>query len=94
MGISKDISEVTMLQANKGKKIFRKKLRGICKSTSERFAQIHTHDEWKNFNTTETFQIEFHNLCPKKEFELEEKWIKPLYAFTIFYTKNATLFVE
>jgi hypothetical protein len=84
----------SIAEANIGTKIFRKKLRRICRSTGSRFAQSHTRKEWKAFYDTNNFRIEFHRLCPRKEFVLDNAWLKPLYEFTKLYAKDSHIFAE
>ena len=73
----------------KAQKIFKRKLQKRCGYNAAYFAQLHTQDEWENFNTVEKFTEEFIKLCPNGEQYLKEKWVKPLYIWSKEYAKDS-----
>jgi len=90
-------SEVTqnmVVKSEYGQKIFRKKLRKICKFTAARFAQAHTRKEWGKLKNSNQFFAEIQNLCPKSAHILKEQWMEPLFALAVIYAKDTEEYPE
>ena len=73
----------------RAQKIFKKKLQKRCGYNAAYFAQLHTQDEWEEFQTKKEFKEEFGRLCPNGKKYLKEKWIKPLYLWSKEYAKDS-----
>lgn len=73
----------------KAQRIFRKKLQKRCGYNAAYFAQLHTQDEWEDFDTLNQFKKEFARLCPKGKSYLKDKWVKPLYIWSKEYAKDS-----
>ena len=73
----------------RAQKIFKKKLQKRCGYNAAYFAQLHTQDEWEEFQTKKGFKEEFGKLCPNGKKYLKEKWIKPLYIWSKEYAKDS-----
>ena len=77
-----------------GQKIFKKKLRRLCKRTAANFAQIHTPLEWKTLKDSNSFRTEIYKICPKSIHHIREEWVDPLYAFSIVYAKDTKRYIQ
>ena len=87
-------TQSTILKSEYGQKIFRKKLRRLCKRTAANFAQMHTPSEWKTLKDSNNFHTEIYKICPKSVHHIKEQWIEPLYAFSIRYAKNTNTYIK
>ena len=77
-----------------GQKIFKKKLRRLCKRTAANFAQMHTVEEWKRLKKSNSFGREIHKICPKSIHHVKEQWIEPLFVFATIYAKDTKKYTQ
>ena len=77
---------VSMADAKKGHRLYKKKLQKKCNFAGSIFARNHTQDEWEKIQEDGSFQEETKKLCPKMDLNaLNEKQWRDLYDFTYRY---------
>jgi hypothetical protein len=90
-------SEVTQEMVSKseiGQKIFRKKLRHVCRFSAAHFSQMHTVDEWQQLKNSNQFRIEIYKICPKSKHIVKKQWVEPLFALAVIYAKDTGQYLE
>jgi len=73
--------------ANKGKKLYMKKLKASCGVSGSVFARKHTQDEWQAAYQAGRFGDEVKSICPKAT--LKPKYEKDIYHFSWEYAKDS-----
>jgi len=73
--------------ANKGKKIYMKKLKAPCGFTGAKFARMHTQDEWEAIKEAGKMGEEIKKICPKSN--LKPKYENDIYDFSYEYAKDS-----
>jgi len=81
------LSSVAYADANKGKKLYMKKMKASCGFSGGKFATKHTQDEWEKINDSGLFSKEISKICPG--FKLKDKYIKDLYDFSYEYASDS-----
>lgn len=81
------LSTTASADAEKGKKIYMKKLKGACGFSGAKFAAKHTQDEWEAINTAGKFGEEVTKICPKAK--LDSKFEKDVYDFAYEYASDS-----
>lgn len=77
---------VSMADAKKGHRLYKKKLQKKCNFAGSIFARHHTQDEWEKINEDGDFKEETKKICPKIDVnKLNEKQWNDLYDFTYLY---------
>jgi hypothetical protein len=74
--------------ADKGQKIYLKKLKQRCDMTGGKFATLHTQDEWEEIFEEGNLANEIKELCPRSG-ELKEKYLEDLYKFFYDYASDS-----
>lgn len=77
------LSTTAMADADKGQKLFVKKLKKACGSTGAKMAGSHTQDEWEEINEDEALADEIKKICPRVDPAkgLKDKYIPHYYDF-------------
>ena len=86
--------DTSMIKPEYGQKLFKKKLRRLCRRTAPNFAQMHTVAEWKSLKKSNTFRTEIYKICPKAIHHLKQEWVEPLYLFAVTYAKDSKKYAE
>lgn len=74
---------VSMADAKKGHRLYKKKFQKKCKIAGSIFARNHTQDEWEEIHEDGLFKKETKKICPNIDVnELNEKQWKDIYDFT------------
>jgi len=75
--------------AEKGQKIFKKKLRKSCGFSGVRFSRSHTRAEWEKIYKNGKFKDETQKICPKLELKkIKKSWWPHLYEFSHKYASD------
>ncbi len=80
------LSTSAVADANRGKKIYAKKLRAACGFSSARFARMHTQDEWEMIKEAGKLGKEIRKICPSSR--LSPKFEGDIYDFVYEYAKD------
>lgn len=76
------IPTISMADAKKGHKLYKKKLQKKCKVPGSIFARKHTQDEWEEIYEDGLFKEETKKLCPLVNIEkIKEKQWQDIYEF-------------
>jgi len=81
------VSTTAMADAEKGKKIYVKKMKSKCGFSGAKFAQKHTQDEWEAINGAGKFAEEAKKICPG--LELNPKFVPDIYDFAYEYASDS-----
>lgn len=74
---------VSMADAKKGHRLYKKKFQKKCKVAGSIFARNHTQDEWEEIHEDGLFKEESKKICPQIDIDkLNEKQWKDIYDFT------------
>ena len=73
--------------ANKGKKIYMKKMKSSCKFSGAKFATKHTQGEWEKIKGAGQFAAESAKLCPG--LKLKDKYVNDVYDFAYEYASDS-----
>ena len=73
--------------ANKGKKVYMKKMKSACGFSGAKFAMKHTQQEWSKFNKAGAIAQEAAKICPG--LKLKGKYTKDVYDFSYKYAKDS-----
>ena len=74
---------LSMADAKKGHRIYKKKLQRSCKFAGSIFARKHTQEEWEQINKQNLFKEETQKICPQLDIaKLNDKQWKDLYDFS------------
>ena len=74
------ISTVAMADADKGQKLFVKKLKKGCNATGAKVAGMHTQDEWEEINDAGKLKEEIEKICPDVK-GVKDDYLPHLYDF-------------
>jgi hypothetical protein len=94
MLVFSEVTQEMVLKSEVGQKIFRKKLRRVCRFTAAHFSQMHTVGEWQYLKNSSQFRIEIYKTCPKSKHILKKQWIEPLFALAVIYAKDTGQYPE
>lgn len=81
-------STVAMADADKGQKLFLKKLKKGCDATGAKIAGSHTQDEWEEINSAGKLADEIQKLCPNVK-GVKEDYLPDLYDFFYKYGSDS-----
>ena len=80
------IPTLSMADAKKGHRVYKKKLQRKCKFAGSIFARKHTQEEWEKINDEGLFKAETKKICPQIDLDkLNERQWKDMYEFTHKY---------
>lgn len=83
---------VSMADAKKGHRLYKKKLQKSCKFPGSIFARNHTQDKWEKIYEDGLFKEETKKICPRINIDkLNEKQWKDIYDFTYKYGKGGEI---
>ncbi len=83
---------LSMADAKKGHRLYKKKLQKKCKLAGSIFARNHTQDEWEKIHEDGSFKEETKKICPQIDLDkLNEKQWKDIYDFTYKYGKGGEI---
>ena len=71
----------------KGKKIYMKRMKTACGFTGDKFARMHTQDEWEKLYEEGKFKEEALRICPGAK--LKKKHVPHLYEFVYEYASDS-----
>ncbi|HFS85160.1 MAG TPA: cytochrome C [Epsilonproteobacteria bacterium] len=80
-------STTAMADANKGKKLYMKKMKAACGFSGAKFAQKHTQDEWEEIHGAGKFIEEVGKICPG--LKLKEKYVPHVYDFSYEFASDS-----
>ncbi len=84
------VSTAAFADANKGQKIYQKKLKKVCGFNGAKFAAKHTQDEWEEIYDNGKFEDEIQKLCPKyHKGYLKASQLKHVYDFAYEYASDS-----
>jgi len=81
------LSSTALADADKGQKIYSKKLKASCGMKGSDFASRHTQDEWRDIFEAGQLDDEIRNTC--QGVELKEKAIPFIYDFVYEYASDS-----
>jgi len=81
------LSTTASADANKGKKIYMKKMKATCGFSGAKFAAKHTQAEWEAINGAGKFAEEAAKLCPGVK--LKAKYVPNVYDFAHEYASDS-----
>lgn len=81
------VSTTASADADKGKKLYTKKMKAKCGFSGAKFAQKHTQDEWEAINGAGKFAEEAAKICPG--LELKDAWVQDVYEFSYEYASDS-----
>lgn len=81
------LSTTASADANKGKKLYMKKMKSSCGFSGAKFAAKHTQSEWEAINGAGKFAEEAAKLCPG--LKLKEKYVPHVYDFAYEYASDS-----
>jgi len=73
--------------ANKGKKLYMKKMKASCGFNGAKFAAKHTQSEWEKIKGAGQFAAEAAKICPG--LELKDKYVNDIYDFAYEYASDS-----
>ena len=77
------VPTLSMSDAKKGHRIYKKKLQRSCKFAGSIFARKHTQEEWEQIHKQNLFKEETKKICPQFDMgKLNDKQWKDLYDFS------------
>lgn len=77
--------------ADKGQKLFKKKMRKACRFSGVKFARKHTQDEWEVIYQAGRFPQEAKKICPRLKLEkIKKSWWPHIYDFTYEYATGSS----
>ena len=80
------LSVTATADVQKGKKLYIKKLKPICKISGSDFAAKHSQDEWEEIYDAGEFNKEIKNICGAT---IEEKFLPHIYDFAYEYANDS-----
>lgn len=90
--VSTILPTVSMADAKKGHKLYKKNLQKKCNFPGSIFARNHTQDEWEKINEDGFFKEETKKICPQIDIDkLNEKQWRDIYDFTYKYGKGGEI---
>ena len=79
-----------MADANKGQKLYAKKLKKACGMNGAKMAAKHSQDEWQSIKDSGKLKDEIKKLCPKvKDKALKDKYLKHYFDFFYKYANDS-----
>ena len=82
------LSTSAMADADKGQKLFSKKLKKACNATGAKVAGTHTQDEWEEINEAGKLKDEIQKICPNVK-GVKDKYLPHLYDFFYKYGSDS-----
>ena len=82
------LSTTASADIKKGMKIYLKKLKAPCNMGGDKFAKMHTQDEWEEFYEAGKFEDAVKEICPKVK-KLKSKYIPHVYDFVYEYASDS-----
>ena len=83
---------VSMADAKKGHRLYKKKFQKKCNVAGSLFARNHTQDEWEKIHEDGLFKEESKKICPQIDIDkLNEKQWKDIYDFTYKFGKGGEI---
>jgi len=73
-------STVASADSAKGMKLYKKKLKGVCKVSGAVMAAKHSQDEWEEINEANNLESEIQTLCPGTG-DIKDKLLTHYYDF-------------
>ncbi|SFZ98102.1 FIG00388079: hypothetical protein [hydrothermal vent metagenome] len=73
--------------ANKGKKLYMKKMKSVCGFSGAKFAVKHTQSEWEKIKGAGQFAAEAAKICPG--LKLKDKYVNDVYDFSYEYASDS-----
>ena len=80
-------STTASADANKGKKIYMKKMKSPCGFSGAKFATKHTQGEWEKIKGAGKFAAEAAKICPG--LKLKDKYVNDVYDFSYEYASDS-----
>ena len=81
------LSTTASADANKGKKIYMKKMKASCGFSGAKFATKHTQGEWEKIKGAGKFSTEAAKLCPG--LKLKDKYVNDVYDFSYEFASDS-----
>jgi hypothetical protein len=81
------LSTTASADANKGKKIYMKKMKSSCGFSGAKFATKHTQSEWEKIKGAGQFAAEAAKICPG--LKLKSKYVTDVYDFSYEYASDS-----
>ncbi len=81
------LSTTASANANKGKKIYMKKMKSKCGFNGAKFATKHTQGEWEKIKGAGKFAAEAAKICPG--LNLKSKYVNDVYDFSYEYASDS-----
>ena len=81
-------STVASADANKGMKLYKKKLKETCKVSGAVMAAKHSQDEWTEINEAGELESEIQTLCPGTG-DIKDKYLPYFYDFFNEYASDS-----
>jgi hypothetical protein len=81
------LSTTASADANKGKKIYMKKMKSSCGFSGAKFATKHTQGEWEKLKGAGKFAAEAAKICPG--LKLKDKYVNDVYDFSYEYASDS-----
>jgi hypothetical protein len=75
--------------AEKGQKIYSKKLKKACGFNGAKFAAKHSQDEWEEIKEGGKFADEIKKICPNANVDKIKKYLDDLYDFAYEYANDS-----
>jgi len=80
-------STTASADANKGKKIYMKKMKSACGFSGAKFATKHTQSEWEKIKGAGKFAAEAAKICPG--LKLKDKYVNDVYDFSYEFASDS-----
>ncbi|MEA3492189.1 MAG: hypothetical protein U9R27_09840 [Campylobacterota bacterium] len=77
--------------ADKGQKLYKKKLRKSCGFSGVRLARSHSQDEWREIYDSGKFPDEIKKICPRVKLDqIKKDWWPDIYDFAYKYAADSS----
>ncbi len=81
------LSTTASADANKGKKLYMKKMKSACGMSGAKFATKHTQADWEKIKGAGTFAAEAAKICPG--LKLKDKYVNDVYDFAYEFASDS-----
>ena len=81
------LSTTASADANKGKKLYMKKMKSACGFSGAKFATKHTQGEWEKIKGAGQFGAESAKICPG--LKLKDKYVNDVYDFAYEFASDS-----
>jgi len=81
------LTSIVSADANKGQRIYMKKMKSSCGFSGSKFAAKHTQDEWENIKKSGKFKEEILKICPNVK--VKEKYLDSVYDFSYEFASDS-----